>query len=51
MISLKRNNKGEFAEAKGRRVQKKSIYQDYQTEEYRISQGKFHDFKNTERCN
>lgn len=50
MISLKRNNKGEFVEAKGRRVQKKSIYQAYQTEEYRLSRGKFEDFLSCARC-
>ena len=50
MISLKRNTKGEFVEAKGRRVQKKSIYQADQAEEFRLSRGKFEDFLNCARC-
>ncbi len=50
MISLKRNTKGEFVEAKGRRVQRKSIYEPYQTEEFRLSRGKFEDFLSCARC-
>jgi len=50
MISLKRNTKGELVEAKGRRVRKKSIYEPYQTEEFRLSRGKFEDFLSCARC-
>ena len=50
MISLKRNTKGEFVEAKGRRVQKKFIYRANQTEEFRLSRGKFEDFLSCARC-
>ena len=50
MISLKRNNKGEFVEAKGRRSRKSSIYQPNQTEQFKLSRGKFEDFLSCQRC-
>ena len=50
MISLKRNNKLELIEATGLRSRKSSIYTPNQTEEFKISRGKFNDFLLCPRC-
>ena len=50
MISLKRNNKLELIEATGLRSRKSSIYIPNQTEEFKISRGKFNDFLLCPRC-
>ena len=50
MISLKRNSKGEFVEAKGIRTRNSSIYIPNQQDSFRISRSKFEDFMNCERC-
>ena len=41
MVSLKKNSKGEFAEAKGLRTRKTSIYSPGQNEIFKISRSKF----------
>ena len=50
MISLKRNTKLELIPAQGVRVRKNSIYQPNQSEQFRISRGKFNDFLLCKRC-
>jgi len=50
MVSIKRNSKGEFAEAKGLRVRKSSIYEPGQEEVFKISRSKFSNFMDCERC-
>ena len=50
MVSIKRNSKGEFAEAKGLRVRKSSIYEPGQQEVFKISRSKFSNFMDCERC-
>ena len=50
MISLKRNNKGEFVEAKGIRTRSSSIYTPNQQDSFRISRSKFEDFISCQRC-
>jgi len=50
MISLKRNSKGELVPAPGKRVKDKSIYTSNQTEDFKLSRGKFSDFLSCPRC-
>ena len=50
MISLKRNNKGEFVQASGLRSRTNTIYKAHQTEVFRISRSKFDDFLNCQKC-
>jgi len=50
MVSIKRNSKGEFTEAKGLRVRKSSIYEPDQDEVFKISRSKFSNFMDCERC-
>ena len=50
MIDLKRNSKKELVEAKGVRTRKSSIYQPNQTEDFKLSRGKFSDFLTCEKC-
>ena len=44
MVSIKRNSKGEFAEAKGLRTRPTSIYKPGQKNEFKISRSKFSNF-------
>ena len=44
MISFKKIQKLELIPAQGVRVRKNSIYQPNQSEQFRISRGKFNDF-------
>ncbi len=48
MISLKRNSKGEFIPAVGRRT--RNIYTPNQKEDFKLSRGKFNDFLSCPRC-
>ena len=50
MIDLKRNSKKELVPATGRRTRASSIYQPHQTEDFKISRGKFSDFLTCPRC-
>jgi len=50
MISLKRNSKGELVPATGRRSTDRSSYKPGQTEDFKISRGKFSDFLSCPRC-
>ena len=50
MISLKRNNKLELVKAIGRRTKEKSIYKPDQTEDFKISRGKFDAFLTCPKC-
>ena len=50
MISLKRNSKGELVKALGKRSTDKSIYKPNQTEDFKLSRGKFSDFLSCPRC-
>ena len=50
MISLKRNSKKEFVEAKGLRKKISSIYSPNQTEDFKVSRGKFSNFLLCPRC-
>ncbi len=50
MISLKRNTKLELVEALGKRTRASSIYNPGQTEDFKISRGKFSDFLTCQRC-
>ena len=50
MVSIKRNSKGEFAEAKGLRTRPTSIYQPGQKNEFKISRSKFSNFMDCQRC-
>jgi hypothetical protein len=50
MISLKRNSKGELVPATGKRSTDKSIYKPNQTEDFKLSRGKFSDFLSCPRC-
>ncbi len=50
MISLKRNGKLELVPASGKRSRKSSTYTPNQTEQFRISRGKFNDFLTCPRC-
>ena len=50
MISLKRNSKGELVPAPGKRSTDKSIYKPNQTEDFKLSRGKFSDFLSCPRC-
>lgn len=50
MISLKRNKQGELVKAKGRRVQRRHIYEPFQEEQFKVSRGRFENFLNCPRC-
>lgn len=50
MISLKRNSKGELVPAPGKRSTDKSIYKPNQSEDFKLSRGKFSDFLSCPRC-
>lgn len=50
MVSLKRNNKGEFQEAKGIRTRQSSFYKPDQNETFKISRSKFSNFLDCKRC-
>jgi len=50
MVSIKRNSKGEFAEATGLRVRKTSIYEPGQKNVFKISRSKFSNFIDCQRC-
>ena len=50
MIDLKRNSKKELVPAKGVRTRKASIYRPNQTEEFKISRGKFSNFITCKKC-
>jgi hypothetical protein len=50
MISLKRNSKGELVPATGRRSTDRSSYKPGQTEDFKLSRGKFSDFLSCPRC-
>ena len=50
MIDLKRNSKKELVPATGKRIRASSIYQPNQTEDFKISRGKFSDFLTCPRC-
>ena len=50
MIDLKRNSKKELVPATGKRVRASSIYKPHQTEDFKISRGKFSDFLTCPRC-
>jgi hypothetical protein len=50
MIDLKRNSKKELVPATGKRSRVSSIYEPYQTDDFKISRGKFSDFLTCPRC-
>ena len=50
MVSLKRNSKGEFQEAKGVRSRQSSFYKPGQNETFKISRSKFSNFLDCKRC-
>ena len=50
MIDLKRNSKTELVPATGKRVSASSIYKPNQSEDFKISRGKFSDFLTCPRC-
>lgn len=50
MIDLKRNSKKELVPAKGKRTRASSIYACNQTQDFKISRGKFSDFLTCPRC-
>ena len=50
MISLKRNNRGQFVPATGLRSRASSIYTPNQKDPFKISRSKFNDFLTCERC-
>ena len=50
MISLKRNSKGEFVPAPGKRTTASTIYKPNQKEDFKLSRGKFSDFLSCPRC-
>ena len=50
MISLKRNSKLELVEAKGKRSRASSIYNPGQTDDFKLSRGKFSNFITCPRC-
>ena len=50
MISLKRNSKLELVEALGKRTRASSIYNPGQTEDFKISRGRFSNFLTCSRC-
>lgn len=50
MIDLKRNSKKELVPALGKRIRMSSIYRPNQTEDFKISRGKFSDFLSCPRC-
>ena len=50
MINLKRNTKGEFLKANGKRTKAETIYQSNQKEDFQISRGKFDNFLLCPRC-
>ena len=50
MVSIKKNNKGELALAKGIRTRKSSIYSPGQNEVFKISRSRFSNFCDCKRC-
>ena len=50
MISLKRNSKLELVEALGKRTRASSIYTPGQTEDFKVSRGRFSNFLTCPRC-
>ena len=50
MIDLKRNSKRELVPATGKRTRASSIYKPNQTDDFKISRGKFSDFLTCARC-
>lgn len=50
MIDLKRNSRKELVPAKGVRTRKSSIYQPNQSEDFKISRGKFSNFLTCQKC-
>ena len=50
MVSIKKNNKGELALAKGIRTRKSSIYSPGQNEAFKISRSRFSNFCDCKRC-
>ena len=50
MIDLKRNSKKELVPATGKRTRSSSIYKPHQTEDFKISRGKFSDFLTCPLC-
>ena len=50
MINLKRNSKLQLVEAKGMRSRASSIYSPNQSEDFKVSRGKFNDFLTCQRC-
>ena len=50
MIDLKRNSKKELVPATGKRVRSSSIYDPFQTDDFKISRGKFANYLTCERC-
>ena len=50
MIDLKRNSKKELVPATGVRVRKSSIYQPNQSDDFKISRGKFSNFLTCKKC-
>ena len=50
MIDLKRNSKKELVPAPGKRVRASSIYQPNQSNDFKISRGRFTNYLNCQRC-
>ena len=50
MIDLKRNSKKELVPATGKRTRQSSIYKPNQTEDFKISRGRFSNFLSCRRC-
>ena len=50
MVSLKRNKKKEFVQAKGIRTKPHTIYKPNQTKDFKVSRGKFDTFLSCPRC-
>ena len=50
MVSIKKDNKGEFKEVTGLRTRKSSIYSPGQNETFKISRSKFSTFMDCKRC-
>ena len=50
MISLKRNDKGQLVQAKGRRKRANTIYTPGQTEDFSLSRSKFDDYMTCKKC-
>ena len=50
MIDLKRNSKKQLVEATGMRVRQSSIYSPNQTDDFKVSRGKFSDYLTCKKC-